>query len=238
MAQAAVAREVGVPRSTVREWLRIGDTVLGRRAKIAQASTCDGACVDVEVMDGAAYAYLLGQYLGDGCISAVKLSFRLRISCCDDYPGIMDECARAISAVHTDGHVRCFQRIGCTELTDSWHHWPCLLPHGDGGVKHKRRVELAEWQRRLALDDHPGQFVRGLIHSDGWRGTNRVRGANGATYEYPRYIFSNRSAEIRQLFVSGCDRLGVESRRMNAWTISVARRSSVAELDRIIGPKY
>jgi hypothetical protein len=34
-----------------------------------------------------------------------------------------------------------------------------------------------------------------------------------------------------------CDRIGVEWRQMNRWNISVARRASVALLDRFIGPK-
>ena len=79
--------------------------------------------------------------------------------------------------------------------------------------------------------------MRGLIHSDGWRGMNRVRGANGSPYAYPRYQFSNRSGDIRQLFVRACDALGVQTRRMNAWTISVAHRDSVALLDEFVGPK-
>ena len=37
--------------------------------------------------------------------------------------------------------------------------------------------------------------------------------------------------------VAACDRLGIETRRMNAVTISVAKRRSVALLDDFIGPK-
>ncbi len=99
------------------------------------------------------------------------------------------------------------------------------------------RSTSSEWQRCIALDRHPEQFLRGLIHSDGWRGMNRVRGANGSTYAYPRYQFSNRSDDIKRLFCDACDRLGIEWRRMNAVAISVARRQSVAMLDEFVGPK-
>jgi Homeodomain-like domain len=64
-----------------------------------------------------------------------------------------------------------------------------------------------------------------------------VRGANGLSYAYTRYQFSNRSNDIKRLFVEACDRLGIEARRMNAVTISVATRRSVALLDAFIGPK-
>ncbi|WP_117000114.1 transcriptional regulator [Desertimonas flava] len=234
----SIASELGISRTTVVAWLRVGSSLVAERgASRLGRPTYRGECIDPASLDPSAYAYLLGQYLGDGCISAVKRSFRLRITCCDDYPGVMDECELAIVTVRPEAQVRRLPRTGCTELSDSWHHWPCLLPHGRGGVKHTRLIELTEWQRHLALEAAPGQFVRGLIHSDGWRGTNRVRGANGKTYEYPRYLFSNRSADIRQLFVDGCERISVGTRRMNAWTVSVAKRADVAILDQVVGPK-
>jgi hypothetical protein len=75
-----------------------------------------------------------------------------------------------------------------------------------------------------------------LIQSDGYRGLNRIKHPK-KTYAYPRYQFSNRSADIRGLFCEYCDKVGVEWRRMNRWTISVAKRNSVALMDRYIGPK-
>ena len=54
---------------------------------------------------------------------------------------------------------------------------------------------------------------------------------------YPRYQFSNRSEDILGIFCEACDTLGVERRRMNAVTISVAKRDSVARLDEFVGPK-
>jgi hypothetical protein len=54
---------------------------------------------------------------------------------------------------------------------------------------------------------------------------------------YPRYHFSNASADIREIFRRACDRLGVEWRANNRWSLSVARRGSVALLDEFVGPK-
>jgi hypothetical protein len=73
-------------------------------------------------------------------------------------------------------------------------------------VKHQRRIVLEPWQAAIALDTHPDLFARGLIHSDGSRCVNRVRGANGRPYAYTRYFFTNRSDDIRQLFVEACGR--------------------------------
>jgi hypothetical protein len=94
---------------------------------------------------------------------------------------------------------------------------------------------LADWQQRL-VEQAPGALLRGLIHTDGWRGLNRVR-VKGREYEYPRYQFSNRSDDIRRIFTDACDRLGVEWTPWTRFHVSVAKRDSVALLDRFVGPK-
>jgi hypothetical protein len=114
-------------------------------------------------------------------------------------------------------------------------HLPCLFPQHGPGRKHQRVIKLVDWQQR-AVERLPHLLLRGLIHSDGCRFTNTIRHPR-KTYEYPRYNFSNRSADIRRIFCDACDLLGIEWRVMNAWNISVARRASVARLDEFIGPK-
>ena len=95
---------------------------------------------------------------------------------------------------------------------------------------------LESWQRRFALEIRPDRFVRGLVHSDGCRLLNRVR-AHGREYAYVRYFFDNESDDIRNLFIEGCQRLGVEARHSKPTSVSVARRESVAILERVVGPK-
>jgi hypothetical protein len=113
--------------------------------------------------------------------------------------------------------------------------WPCLLPQHGKGAKHERPIVLAGWQE-VIVNEHPAQLVRGLLHSDGWRGINRVV-AGGKVYDYERYQFSNRSDDIRDLFCAALDHLDIPWRRMNRWNISVARRSAVAALDAFVEPK-
>ena len=50
-------------------------------------------------------------------------------------------------------------------------------------------------------------------------------------------MFSNRSADIREIFTDSCDRAGIEWRQNYDWSISVARQDSVAKMDQFIGPK-
>ncbi len=61
---------------------------------------------------------------------------------------------------------------------------------------------------------------------------NRVAG-----HAYPRYQFSNVSADIRDIFCWACDLLGVEWKQSRWNTISVSKRRYVHYLDTFIGPK-
>jgi hypothetical protein len=108
-----------------------------------------------------------------------------------------------------------------------------LFPQHGPGPKHLRAIVLDPWQTWVAVERHPRLLLRGLIHSDGCRYINRIRGR----YEYPSYSFSNRSADIRAIFMLTCDRLEISYRQTYEWTISIAKRKDVAKLDVFIGPK-
>jgi hypothetical protein len=239
MTQRQIADELDLGQSTVSRWLQRGEfgTVSKHRMDHA-GGHCPTECPRKERLDTAAYAYLLGQYLGDGWITEGRRRvFRLYLFCCAAYPNILEECAAAMRAVVPGGAVTRQRRPGIIALSVYSKHWPCLFPQHGAGMKHTRQIELEPWQSQIALVDHPEQFVRGLIHSDGCRCMNRVKGQSGRRYVYPRYLFSNASSDIRWLFCDACDALGIEWRRMNARNISIARRESVALLDEIVGPK-
>jgi hypothetical protein len=103
-----------------------------------------------------------------------------------------------------------------------------------------RKIALQPWQRTIVMAN-PGHFARGLFHSDGYRGINRVRArlAQGdQSYEYPRYLFTNESGDILRFCGETLDLLGVAWRFSRRNAISVARREAVARLDEFVGPKY
>ncbi|MFY1703262.1 hypothetical protein ACN28G_16220 [Micromonospora sp. WMMA1923] len=186
-------------------------------------------------MDIVSYAYLLGLYLGDGHLVTSTKAPVLRVSCTEIYPGLIDACEQAMLAVLA-ARVQRTPKQGCVLVQSSGAHWPCLLPQHGPGKKHERPIVLADWQRRIVAD-HPGDFLRGLFHSDGCRATNRVT-TRGKVYVYPRYMFSNRSTDIMGLCQWALDLLGVEWRMNMPYSLSVARRSAVAVLDRHVGPKH
>ena len=234
---AEVARRVGISRATVRRWQDAGrEAVLSSPKRLAVAD-CPERCDRRLGAPPAPYAYLLGQYLGDGTMVHTRRGvYRLFVTCCADYPGVIGEVCDAIRAVVPGNAIGRNPKPGAFDITCYSTHWPCLFPQHGPGRKHSRPIVLEPWQSAIALDRHPGAFVRGLIHSDGCRTVNRIRKAR-ADYEYVRYMFSNRSDDIRALFVDACDRLGIESRPMGRYGVSVARRGSVEALETIVGPK-
>lgn len=228
--QSEIARATGISRSTVRAWLR-GETPDFDRGR-AKCMVCIG---EVDRLPRNEYVYLLGVYLGDGTLSEHPRGvYRLRIACADTYPGLIVECEAAMRAV-LDSKIGRVEAIGCVHVYAYSKHWPCLFPQHGPGMKHTRKIELADWQQQLVSED-PRPLIRGLIHSDGCRVLNR---AVGTKYPpYPRYHFSNMSGDIRRIFGEACDAIGVQWRHNNATTISIARRASVAILDSFIGPKH
>ena len=99
--------------------------------------------------------------------------YSLRITQDSKYPNLIESCKAAMAEVSAKrpGVVK---RIGCHDVYSYWKHWPCVFPQVGPGPKHLRKIELEAWQWRIA-ERHPRELVKGLIHSDGSRVTNRVR---------------------------------------------------------------
>ncbi|HEX2173387.1 MAG TPA: hypothetical protein VHL09_13190 [Dehalococcoidia bacterium] len=223
MNDCAIGRLMSIPRGTIRDW---------RAGKVRAWDALDCPLCDASELDHAWYAYLLGLYLGDGCLSLHPRGvYLLRIVLDLRYPEVIKECGDAIRHVRPGSKVGRIRKIGCVEMNAYWKHWPCLFPQHGAGPKHRRRTELARWQTEITRA-HPDRLLRGLIHSDGCRALNKI---NGTTY--PRYMFDNRSEGIRAIFAQACDHFGVSWRYSNRWTISISRRDDVRKLDAVIGPK-
>jgi hypothetical protein len=226
-----IHRRLGVSRNTVSCWL-----YRRRGADADPVERCPLCSRPPRPIDHpAAYAYLLGQYLGDGHLLTTQRVPLLTVMCDIRYPGVLHEVGKAMES--TGARSAGFQeRVGCIGVRSHWMHWPCLIPQHGPGKKHERAIALTEWQK-IIVDQHAGTFARGLFHSDGSRFVNRVlRG--GKAYSYPRYMFVNESADIMTLCRLALDRLGISWRMARPNSLSVARREAVAELDRHVGPKW
>jgi hypothetical protein len=184
------------------------------------------------------YAYLLGLYLGDGCLSGhARGVWKLRITLDAIYPGIITECAEAVRAITPRHRAHVYKRRGsrAVEVSSYWKHWPCLFPQHGYGQKHSRPIVLADWQEAI-LDADVRPFLRGLIHSDGTRIIATERKGSYVRHA-PRYAFRNRSEDILRLFSQACDAVRVHWTRPSETQIAVYKKAAVAILDEFVGPK-
>ena len=83
MNDCAIARQTGIPRRTVCDWRYCGLKV---RASLPSGSAACGVEHDFSALLPEAYNYLLGHYLGDGCISQSRRVWHLRITLDKKYP--------------------------------------------------------------------------------------------------------------------------------------------------------
>lgn len=235
---SAIAKATGTPRSTVRDW--VAGAVPRSAREVSGSSSCQrgSACLLDRPRMAPSYAYMLGMYLGDGCISELRRGVHsLRISLDARYPELVFECRMRLQIICPDNRVGLVPMSGGKQgvVVQAYSkHWPCLFPQHGPGRKHERDIVLTDWQRQL-VNEEPEMLLRGLVHSDGCRNINN-RG-RGSRWTGVRYLFHNRSDEIRQLFCDACSRLDIHWTQPDLHTISVARRGDTARLDTFIGPK-
>jgi hypothetical protein len=234
----SIAKQLGISTHAVLAWSRRDHDELVA-ARTGAGAHERAACALIQTVPPRHYAYLLGQYLGDGSIATHRRAvYRLVIACCDLYPDIIERCTAAMMAVLPNS-VSYKSGRGCVSVSSYSKHWPCLFPQHGAGKKHGRPIRLVAWQAKIVAG-HTEPFLRGLFESDGCRIINRVRHTRHGvtkTYEYPRYFFSNESQDILQICGDALDLINVEWRFNRPNSISVARRASVAKLDEFIGPK-
>jgi hypothetical protein len=224
----AIARLTGIPRATVRDW-RCRPQV---RTRLPAGSTACGVDHDFAELPVEAYCYLLGLYLGDGCISRSRRVWRLRVVLDTKYPAIIDRCRKAIDMLMPSQRARVMQLPkNCVEVSLYSKHWPCLFPQHGSGRKHTRLIRLEPWQQAL-VDQATEEFILGLIHSDGCRVVANDRGVMSI-----RYHFSNRSEDILGLFTAALDALHIPWTRSSEYIVSVYRKAATARLDEFVGPK-
>jgi hypothetical protein len=228
-----VADDLAIPLTTVTRWVA-GQTQTDLRQP-ARCWRCDDEAIPVGKTEP--YAYLLGQYLGDGHLVASARVPVLRIYACTDYPRVMTDIGESTMAVRESppGRVVSARSHRMVGVQSYWKHWRCLFPQHGPGKKHKRPIELADWQAAI-VGEHPWPLIRGLIHSDGCRAINRVI-TRGKSYSYPRYFFANESRDILAIMGDALDRVGVQWRFNRPNSISIAQAASVELVDRHVGPK-
>ncbi len=223
---------------TIRRWRRLYQRrglPRGQTHLAPPCPRCEGGELDLRT-----YAELLGWYLGDGYISLGRRGvYNLHIYNDKAYTRLNEHILDLMRRVKPGSRPHTRLVPGCVVSTVSWKHWPCLFPQHGPGRKHERAIELTPWQQDI-VDAWPGDFLRGLFHSDGSRVNNwasRLVAGAPKRYDYPRWQFTNNSGDIQRLLCAALDAVKVPWRQSNWKTISVSTRAGVASLDELIGPK-
>jgi hypothetical protein len=180
----AIARQIGAPRTTVRDW-RCRPQL---RPRLVSAGPACGVLHDFSALPPAAYCYAFGLYLGDGCISRSQRVWHPRITLDKKYPGIIDRCREAIDMLMPRQHASIAphsQKVASSFRTTQNTGHVCSLSTGRAG--HTGPIRLEPWQEVL-VKQATEEFIRGLIDSDGCRVVANDRGVRSV-----RYHFSNRS---------------------------------------------
>lgn len=238
--KTAIMRITGIPRATIRDCINRYGSLEGLEANKSRAIKSQPDELLHQIQDAhaekiqTAYAYILGIYLGDGYIVRNNRVYFLRIALDVSYPNIIQRCVDTLQVTLPTNRVNVLKvkSSNSVEVICMYKHWPAIFPQHGRGYKHTRRIALEPWQQHI-VQRYPLEFFRGLYHSDGCREKNIVNGKN-----YPRYSFNNTSDDIKSLFCSTCDQLGLHwTRASNGKNINIARRRDVDYLDSVIGPK-
>jgi Homeodomain-like domain len=225
-----IARRLGVPRATVRDWRKPWYVPRAKR-RHALCPRCWRSCRPIVFTDDD-YAELLGLYLGDGHIRQMARTQGLRLSLDAKYPAMNAEIEALLNRCFPENRVgRTSQDGGSTLVLWVYNsHMTCLFPQAGAGKKHERSLALEEWQLDRVLSA-PWAFLRGCIRSDGSAFINRT-----GRYEYLSYAFTNLSDDIRRMFLAVCLFLDLDV-RPGPRHIRINRRASVAQMLDHVGLK-
>ena len=204
------------------------------------------------------YNYILGLYLGDGCISGTKDTKKFRIFLDDKYPYIIEKAKNNLDLLfpyntpntkHSSEH--------CIEVYLFNTHLVELFPQHGLGKKHDRDVSLVPWQKQNIEYD---QLALGLFHSDGCYYESLIKNKKdiGKDYVYKNYGFKNCSLDIIEIYKECLDNLEIEYRvvtcsksktsnkingrfiinKTQAYDVVVTKKKEVEKLISILGKKY
>ena len=223
-----IARRLGIARTTVRDWRRPRYV---RKSPVVRCERCWQTTRPVRFTP-ADYAELLGLYLGDGYICALPRTERLRIFLDARYTVVVDETEALLQRCFPANRLgRLSRHAGAMAVLWIYNgHLSCLFPQHGAGMKHERSIVL-EPVAGGAGGSAPWSFLKGCIRSDGCVFVNRT-----GKYEYLSYDFTNRSADIRELFARVCDSVGVDCRPAGD-RVKIYRRASVELMREHVGIK-
>ena len=187
---------------------------------------------DLNLINKKSYSFILGVYLGDGCISRTHKEnlYRLRISLDQKYKNLNTEIIEnlnilfpnnKVSLTNTKSSNGCVISVYSSNLLE-------LFPQHDTGLKHDRPIILKEWQKQI-VDNHLMDFLKGLFYTDGSFYFSR---------NYERCNFTNKSKDIinlcsdalKKLEINHCVSMKNANTKYFAYLIQIQKKEDMAKI--------
>jgi hypothetical protein len=112
-------------------------------------------------------AYITGLSIGDGNLSVVRKTVRLRISCDNKYPNLIQNIVTSLQTLLPDNKVsKTKRKANCTDVCIYSNHFEKLLGwEAKGGSKDLQKVSIPNWIN--TKPEYRINCLRGLIETDG-----------------------------------------------------------------------
>lgn len=235
-----ISRITGVPRGTIKSWIipRYKKKTDKPRSSYIPITNFDEYLNTPEKK--AAYSFILAVYLCDGCISRYK-TYRapaMRMFNDSKYPKNTKEWAEKLKILFPENSVNIHKRkeSNCNVVLLYSRKLLDLFPQYGEGVKHKRKLEFANWQMDI-VREFPSDFIRGCIQSDGCVYKQKI-----GKYIYKKYNFTNMSEDIIDLFLEALRLIGIQkekwqNKKSKKFVIQNFSKDDVEALSQIIDKK-
>ena len=138
VSQRQIARDLNVDHTTIAYWIKNGFSSGTRNFK----SNSDEEIYNICKKYSAEYSYILGSYLGDGHITKMPRTYKLRIFNDAKYDNIIEDQSQALSVLFPENVIRQHKQLhsNCVEVIIHNKELPRFFPQHDSGKKHDRDV--------------------------------------------------------------------------------------------------
>jgi DNA-binding transcriptional regulator WhiA len=223
--KSQLEKEYNISRSTIRYWIDNKDSIFIPKTT---DKTLDVIIQEIK-NNKETYNYILGLYLGDGCISPHKMSYKLRITQDNKYPKSIIDIKNILNSFFPNNTFTCNPK-GCTVIGIYDKNLPLYFPQHAPGKKHDRKIKLADYQRdNLDYEN----LMKGLWVSDG--------SYYLAQKKYECYNFTNKSTDIISLFEECLNSFNIAYRKRmkknGVWILEITKKSEVSKMKDLIGVK-
>ncbi len=240
-----IVKTTGLTRSCINNWINRGSPKNEHMSNISDNIQRNPIDVLIEMSSiinevelYSAYSFVLGMYLGDGCIQEINNSTQLTFSLDKKYERLNEYVMNVSNQVFGknpsiyDRSVNRGQKSisNCINVKYCRKNLNLLFPQHGKGKKHTRTIELLEWQR-LIINDM--SLCQGLFFSDGSYYLDNVNNKW-------MYSFTNKSNGIINILSQALERLNIRYNirdRKSSIVLTVKYQDDVRRLHEMIGDK-